>query len=54
MGVSDPEIRTKVFGPKWVEFQHFSEKKSWSWWKRLLHRFEHCPICSQQPAKIKN
>jgi len=53
MGVSDPEIRKKVFGPRWMELQHISEKQAWPWWKRLLHRFQHCPICGQQPIGDK-
>jgi len=36
MGVSDPEIRKKVFGPRW---QHEIEKQGWPLWKRLLHRY---------------
>jgi hypothetical protein len=36
MGVSDPEIQKKVFGPRW---QHEIEKQSWPLWKRLIHRF---------------
>ena len=37
MGVSDPEIQKKVFGPRWL---HEVEKQSWPLWKRLLHRFQ--------------
>jgi len=42
MGVSDPEIRKKVFGPRW---QHEIERQSWPLWKRLIHRFQRCPVC---------
>jgi hypothetical protein len=42
MGVSDPEIRKKVFGPRW---QHEIEKQGWPLWKRLIHRLQRCPIC---------
>lgn len=46
MGVSDPEIQKKVFGPRW---QHEIEKQSWPLWKKLIHRLQRCPIC--KPAK---
>lgn len=42
MGVSDPEVQKKVFGPRW---QHEAEKQSWPFWKRLVHRLQRCPIC---------
>jgi len=42
MGVSDPEIQKKVFGPRW---EHEMEKQSWSLWKRLIHQLQGCPIC---------
>jgi hypothetical protein len=42
MGVSDPEIRKKVFGPRW---QHEIEKQGWPLWRRLLHRLQRCRIC---------
>jgi len=35
MGVSDPELREKLFGPRWVQLQHESEKQRWPRWKRL-------------------
>jgi hypothetical protein len=42
MGVSDPEIRKKVFGPRW---QHEIEKQGWPLWKRLIHRLQSCSLC---------
>lgn len=51
MGVSDPEIRRKVFGPRWVQAQHESEKRDWPLWKRLIHRFQRCPICKPVPEQ---
>jgi hypothetical protein len=50
-GVSDPEVRKKISEPRWLQYQHESEKQSWPWWKRLLHRIQHCPIC--RPPKVK-
>jgi hypothetical protein len=50
MGFSDPEIRKKVFGPKW---QHEIEKQGWPLWKRLMHRLQRCPICRSN-LKIQN
>jgi len=44
-GVSDPEVRKKLFGPNWVRLQHESEKQSWPRWKRWLHHLQPCPIC---------
>jgi hypothetical protein len=49
MGVSDPELREKLFGPRWVQLQHESEKQRWPRWKRLIHRLQRCPIC--KPSK---
>jgi hypothetical protein len=37
MGGSDPEIRRKLFGPKW---QHEIENQGWPLWKILIHRFQ--------------
>jgi hypothetical protein len=34
MGISNPEIQKKVFGPKW---EHEIEKQGWPFWKRLMH-----------------
>ena len=51
MGVSDPEIRKKMFGLGWLQLQHDSEKQNWPRWKRLIHRLQRCPIC--KPAKKK-
>lgn len=49
MGVSDPEIQKKVFGPRW---QHEVEKQSWPLWKRLIHRLQRCPLCNRKtPAR---
>lgn len=42
MGISNPEIQKKVFGPRW---QHEIEKQGWPFWKRLMHRLRDCPIC---------
>ena len=35
MGISNPEIQKKVFGPRW---EHEIEKQGWPFWKRLMHR----------------
>jgi hypothetical protein len=43
MGVSDPEVRKKLSEPRWLQYKHESEKQSWPWWKRLIHRFQRCP-----------
>src|ERR1700745_2869369 len=48
MGVRDPEVRKKVFGPRW---QHEIENQGWPLWKRLIHRLQRCPICRPQ---VKN
>jgi hypothetical protein len=48
VGVSDPELRKKLFGQNWARLQHESEKKNWSLWKRLLHRLQPCPICKPE------
>jgi hypothetical protein len=50
MGVSDPEIQKKVFGPRW---QHEIEKQSWPLWKKLLHRLQRCPICKPKTQAPK-
>lgn len=42
MGVSDPEIRKKLFGPRW---QHEIEKQGWPLWKRLIYRLQRRPLC---------
>ena len=49
MGMSDPEFRKKLSEPRWIRYKHQSEKLSWPWWKRLIHRFRRCPIC--KPGK---
>jgi hypothetical protein len=43
MGMSDPEVRRKFSEPRWLQYKHESEKQSWPWWKRLIHRFQHLP-----------
>ncbi len=35
IGISNPEIQKKVFGPRW---EHEIEKQDWPFWKRLMHR----------------
>jgi hypothetical protein len=50
MGVSDPEVRKKLSEPRWLQFKHESEKQNWPWWKRLIHRFQRCPICKPEEA----
>ena len=37
--------------PRWLQYKHEDEKQSWPWWKRLIHRFERCPICRQKKRK---
>jgi hypothetical protein len=49
MGVSDPEVRKKLSEPRWLQYKHQSDKQIWPWWKRLIHRFQRCPIC--KPAR---
>jgi len=49
MGVSDPELREKIFGTRWPEVQHELEKQGWPVWKRLIHRLQNCPICKAAP-----
>jgi len=51
VGVSDPEIQKKVFGPRW---QHEVAKQGWPLWKRLVHRLQRCPICKPKTADRKN
>jgi len=49
MGISNPEIQKKVFGPRW---QHEIDKQGWPLWKKLIHHLQRCPICkptSQAP-----
>ena len=50
MGISNPEIQKKVFGPRW---EHEIEKQSWPFWKRLMHRLQHCPICKPKSQTRK-
>jgi len=50
MGVSDPEIQKKVFGPRW---EHEMEKQGWPLWKRLIHRLQDCPICRPKGEQAK-
>jgi hypothetical protein len=42
MGISNPEIQKKVFGPRWEDE---IEKRDWPFRKRLMHRLQDCPIC---------
>jgi hypothetical protein len=51
MGVSDPELRKKLFGANWLQVQHEFEKQSWPRWKRLLHRLQRCPVCKPEKKK---
>ena len=51
MGISNPEIQTKVFGPRW---QHEMEKQSWPLWKKLMHRLQRCPICKPKTENPKS
>jgi hypothetical protein len=51
MGMSDPEVREKFSEPRWRQFKHETEKQSWPFLRRLIHRFERCPIC--KPKKVK-
>jgi hypothetical protein len=50
MGISNPEIQKKVFGPRW---EHEIEKQSWPFWKRLMHRLQDCPICKPKSQTRK-
>ena len=51
MGMSDPEARKKLSDARWLQYKHESEKQSWPFWKRLIHRFQRCPLC--KPDKLK-
>jgi hypothetical protein len=51
MGVSDPEIQKKVFGPRW---EHEIEKQSWPLWKRLIHRFPTLSILQTENYRPKS
>ena len=51
MGMSDPEARKKLSEARYRQFKHQSDKQSWPWWRRLIHRFQRCPIC--KPEKMK-
>jgi hypothetical protein len=50
MGISNPEIQKKVFGPRW---EHEIEKQGWPFWKRLMHRLHNCPICKPKSQTRK-
>jgi hypothetical protein len=50
MGISNPEIQKKVFGPRW---EHEMEKQGWPFWKRLMHRLQNCPICKPKSQTRK-
>jgi len=51
MGMSDPEARKKLSDARWLQYKHESEKQSWPFWKRLIHRFQNCPLC--RPEKVE-
>jgi hypothetical protein len=51
MGMSDPEARKKLSDARWLQHKHESEKQSWPFWKRLIHRFQNCPLC--RPEKVE-
>ena len=51
MGVSDPELRRKLFEHRWRKLEHESELQSWPRWKRFLHRLQKCPICKVPPKE---
>ena len=53
MGVSDPELRKKLFEPRWVQHNHELEKQHWPWWKQLMHRLQQCPICKPEKEDSK-
>lgn len=53
MGMSDPEARNKLSEARWQQFKHQTEMQSWPLWKRLMHRFEDCPICEAEKAKAQ-
>ena len=50
MGVSDPELRQKLSETRWLQYKHEAEKQNWPRWKRLIHRFQRCPICKPKKA----
>src|SRR5665811_1707642 len=50
MGISNPEIQKKAFGPSW---EHEIEKQGWPFWKRLMHRLQDCPICKPKSQTRK-
>jgi hypothetical protein len=50
MGISNPEIQKKVFGPRW---EHEIEKQGCPFWKRLMHRLQDCPICKPKSQTRK-
>ena len=52
MGISDPETRKKFSEPRWLQYKHESQKQSWPFWKRLIHRFQTCPFC--RPEMVNN
>jgi hypothetical protein len=51
MGVSDPGLRKKMFEARWLQHGHEADKQSWPWWKRLIHRLQHCPTCRPEKEK---
>jgi len=48
--MSDPEVRKKISDARWDHFKHLNDKQAWPWWRKLIHRFENCPIC--RPEKL--
>jgi hypothetical protein len=54
MGISDPDVRKKLTEGRYLQYKHLSEREKWSWWKRLFHRFQRCPICRPEKDKKFN
>src|SRR5665811_897073 len=56
MGISNPEIQKKAFGPSW---EHEIEKQGWPFWKRLMHRLQdlsymHAQITNSETSMSAN
>ena len=51
MGISGSDFRKKFAEARWLPYKHRSERQKWPWWKRLLHRFQRCPICRSEKAR---
>jgi len=45
MGVSDPEIQKKVFGPRWQDGNTEFEEAKLATRETTHHRFRPCPVC---------